>query len=82
MCYQKYIKYKYKYINLRNTVQKAGKYVSGPISITYHTKDNKDIYLMYDKHSIVHPCNEDNSIGIQDYLENLFVNAEKHIDFF
>ena len=98
--YKKYLKYKMKYINLKNNLSdKSGVFnmdklseytetkISGPVSCTrYKISDGeyvKDIYLFGDEHNMEGNFCDEESIEIQDYLDDLFKNNKsKLIDFF
>jgi hypothetical protein len=62
--------------------------ISGPVSCTRHRINDgeyiKDIYIFGEVHEIINPCKEGEGefIEIQDYLEKLFLNPKKLIDFF
>ena len=78
--YKKYLKYKAKYLNLKNNLSdksggvnmdKPSEYIkiSGPVSCTrYRINDGeyiKDIYIFGDVHKIINPCKEEEGKSIE-----------------
>ena len=64
-------------------------FISGPMSISYHTSVKYDmkIYIFGEYHGFKYNCNDidrhkSNSMDITKYLDSIFTNSDKFIDFY
>ena len=62
-------------------------FISGPLSLTYHKSDeyNMNIYIFGEIHNAKQNCKvlkKSNYMDISEYLQKLFLNSDKFIDFY
>jgi len=58
------------------------KYLSGPVSLYYLKKNDKQIFLFGDEHSeLEYGCTQKKSINLIEFLDLIFLNSDKKIDF-
>jgi hypothetical protein len=76
--------------NYFNGVLPSPKYISGPMSLTYQTSSKYDmkIYIFGENHGTTNTCTDldldklENSMNISHYLQKVFLNSDKFIDFY
>lgn len=62
--------------------QPITRFLSGPISLTVHTRDDKTLYIFGETHVKKDICDIQNSMTINKYLTDLFKTTDVFIDFY
>lgn len=67
--------------------EKEFKYIAGPVRLVIMENDERTIYLFGDRHVTNEKFNcgigdDENTIYLTEYLERMFINEKKHLDFF